>query len=100
MFLDVDGCFSNPCFGEATCVPLKNATNTDYLCECPDDVTGRNCDEATVRGVTYKVFLELTTWEEAQNVCEENGLILTSIYDAESYAFISTYTRYYPAAAF
>ena len=92
--LDVGGCHSNPCLGGSTCVTLANNVNTDYHCNCPDDITGQNCEEAIVTGLTYKVFTERKTWTEARDECQANSLTLTSIYDVEAHEFLLNYTKY------
>ena len=92
--LDIGGCHSNPCLGGSTCVPVENDANTDYRCECSNDVTGTNCEEATVGGLTYIVFTERKAWTEALEECSTNGYTLTSIYNVEAHEFLLTYTKY------
>ena len=73
---------------------MENDGNTDYRCDCPNEITGKNCEESTKFGFSYKVLTESKSWTEARDECSANGFNMTSIYNEDALAFLLTYTKY------
>ena len=64
----------------------------DPLSECPDTVLAEDVDENkcfTFRDSAYKVFVEEVNWEEAKELCVEDGGQLVSILDEGELAFVA-----------
>ena len=64
----------------------------DPLSECPDtvlaeDIRANSC--FTFRDSAYKVFVEEVNWEEAKELCVEDGGQLVSIVDEDELAFLA-----------
>ena len=76
LFLVIGGCFSSPCKNGGTCVPNLDVS---YDCVCPDNLAGKDCEEATTDNFRYLVIDERMNWASAQNKCVERGYNLTSI---------------------
>ena len=84
----VGGCYSNPCTNGAACVPVAPDT---YSCECPENLSGRNCDETEFNGSKYLIVDEPQDWETARGSCVERGYQLTSIETVQEMEFLDSY---------
>lgn len=44
--IKINGCRSNPCLNNATCLSTDYNNNFDYVCVCTEDFTGKFCENA------------------------------------------------------
>ena len=66
-----------------------------YSCECPENLSGRNCDETELNGFKYLIVDEPQDWEAARESCVERGYQLTSIETEQEIEFLSSFVGYY-----
>ena len=84
----VGGCSSNPCTNRATRVPVMPDT---YSCECPENLSRRNCDETEFNGFKYLIVDEPQDWETARGSCVVRGYNLTSIETVQEIDFLGSF---------
>ncbi|XP_066271448.1 uncharacterized protein [Branchiostoma lanceolatum] len=83
--LGIDICDPNPCQNGGVCT---HDTYT-YSCECADGWAGRNCEGRCPSGYNphggscFKAYDEYKTYNEAKQVCEDNGGILAMPKDSD-----------------
>ena len=87
----VGGCHSNPCTNGAACVPVMSDT---YLCECPENLSGINCDETEFSNFKYLIVDEPQDWETAKDRCIAKGYNLTSITTNQEMEYLCSFVRY------
>ena len=94
--LDIGGCYSNPCLGSSTCVPIEpvEGSTVDYKCECPGGITGTNCGEFQLDGFNYFVFGEQLSWQAGRDDCSRRGYLLASVLTAETHEMLNTFVKY------
>jgi hypothetical protein len=54
-FSEIDFCDPNPCQNGGVCRRLKN----DYVCDCPDDVIGLNCEISIEQVIQFSMGTDL-----------------------------------------
>ena len=65
-----------------------------YSCECPENLSGTNCDETEFNGFKYLIVDEPLDWESARDSCVARGYNLTSITTSQEMDFLHSFVGY------
>ncbi|GAB6030754.1 hypothetical protein CHUAL_007603 [Chamberlinius hualienensis] len=89
-------CESNPCLYGGLCTLTQD--RMDYKCDCPFPTSGQNCEELSCGTVCFRhvdmvffVYNKSIIWNEAYKHCNNLGMKMTMIKDAETHQTIKTF---------